>query len=171
VGISVAGLVASAAAYLLTYWDYVASGYFFNAWLLLMHPGVFVVWFPAVLKLKAMSREGEDLFSLLERAPAWLVILGVLALPIAVVSGIASITDLPGVSEYQDGQYVLIDHGTIVQRLTAAEFDHDRALELRGFSVIWMIFYGVAAAIHGLLGVGSGSMMPPHSSNPPRCIK
>jgi hypothetical protein len=166
---SIAGLVASIAVCLLTYWDYAALDDYSIAWLL--HPGVFVVWIPAVLMLRAKSREGDDLFSLLERAPVWLILLVLAALPIVFVIGIKSMTDLPGVPEYQDGQYVLIDHGRIVQRLTAAEFEHAHALETRGFSAIWMIFYGVAAAIHGLMAVGSGSMMPPHSSNPPRCIR
>jgi hypothetical protein len=48
------------------------------------------------------------------------------------------------------GAYVLSSHGRLIQSLTEADYWKYKALEIRGFSGHWMLFYSVAAAALGV---------------------
>lgn len=50
-----------------------------------------------------------------------------------------------------DGSYVLENHGHVLATITKDEFVHRKALETRGFSGHWMLFYLMPALYFGLV--------------------
>jgi hypothetical protein len=52
---------------------------------------------------------------------------------------------MDGNADFVPGQYVLTSHGQVLAHLTAREYHLHRALEVRMFSGIWLLFYVISA--------------------------
>jgi hypothetical protein len=150
VALALIGLLISVVVHVLTYFGH---GGVPGIWLL--HVGVFVVWFPTVLKLKAAG-EGKGRFWFLDVLPWWQLLIFAIAAPIVFAGALASMARGEGVTHEENGSYSIVNHGQTVRELSEAEYRREKARELRGFSGIWVIFYGVAAAV-------SHSVPPPET--------
>lgn len=126
-----------------------------------LHIGIFVVWFPAVLdlnkneELKAYEQSGilnrmnplEFYKIIFRQTPTWLAVIAIGGLYYAGINFILFMTSQLGVPDIKDGQYILHNHGQLIKNLTEQEYHHYKANEVRGFSGHWLAFYGVAAAV------------------------
>jgi hypothetical protein len=126
-----------------------------------LHLLIFVVWFPVVLDLKNNEELQEyqqagmlnrmspiDFFKIaFKETPTWMSVIAVGGFLYAVVNFILFITSQGGTPDIVNGQYVLQNHGQIIETLTEQEFQHYKANEVRGFSGHWILFYGIATAI------------------------
>lgn len=52
-----------------------------------------------------------------------------------------------GGPHFEDGKYILQNHGNFIRELTKAEYIKLKANELRGFSGHWLLFYSFAAGV------------------------
>lgn len=123
--------------------------------------GVFVVWVPTVFSLrKNRSLQEYQSSHLLNRfnpvgfqkalfknTPFWLKCIAIGSFVYGFINSILFFNTIRGVTGFQDGQYVLKNHGTILKVLTKQEFIHYEALETRGISGHLLVFYGIAAAV------------------------
>ena len=105
----------------------------------LMHFGCFVVFVPFVLLSRSISpQEAWDLI------PKWAMLLMISLFLNALGSFAAQVHQFQGgVPSRRDGGYFLLSHGSVVQKLTEAEFHAANAVVLKGFSAAWLLFYSV----------------------------
>jgi hypothetical protein len=117
----------------------------------LLHVLIFPLFIPMVVIL---NRRGEnDLGLLARKLPRWAQILGATTMAYAALNfGLFFLHASEGSPRREgDGSYVLADHGRMVRPITADEFAYHKALEARGFSGHWMVFYLVPALYFGLI--------------------
>jgi hypothetical protein len=145
--------------HLLSLADFDISDITLFVWIL--HIGIFVVWFAAILDLKKNEefkayKHSEisnrlnplSFFKIIFRQiPTWLIIIAIVGFFYAVINFILFMTSQLGVPDIKDGQYVLYNHGQLIKTLTEQEYYHYKANEVRGFSGHWLAFYGFAAAV------------------------
>ncbi len=63
----------------------------------------------------------------------------------------------------RDGRYYRADHGRIVGEIPEAEYRRLQAIEVRGFSGHWLVFYGAPAIFFGFVeGKAKRRADPPH---------
>jgi hypothetical protein len=124
----------------------------------MLHIGIFVVWVPTIFSLSKneeliafqksnSSRRANPLKFIkivFKQAPAWLKVIAVVGLFYPIINFLL-MDGLLGSPDIKDGQYILHNHGHLIKVLTLQEYDHYKANELRGFSAIWLVFYGFAA--------------------------
>lgn len=132
------GFLASATIFGLTFFVEGERPYGWMLW-----PGIFIVWFPTVLLLNS---KGQDwIFTLPDRVSPWALLAFLIIAPLFFAGAIMPMFATRGVATYQDGRYVIVNHGQIQRELTEAEFDHGTALEQRAASAISMMLYAIAA--------------------------
>ena len=138
------GFLASAIVHACTFADVSLPEKFPAFWLL--HVGIFIVFTPAVLTLVGAQRDGQGRMLAAFPLPAILI---ALALHVyAATVGVASMTALEGSAQETPAGYALMNHGQFIRELTYAEYLHAQALEARGFSCVWLMFYGVSALFY-----------------------
>ncbi|MEX6690173.1 hypothetical protein QTN47_21870 [Danxiaibacter flavus] len=127
----------------------------------LLHIGVFVVWIPAILKLRKNEEFNEfqksgilmrgnpvAFFKLVfKNTPTWLTIIALAGFFYATANSALFATGQPGVPGIQNGHYVLQNHGQVIKTLTEQQYHHYKANEARGFSGHWIAFYGIGMAM------------------------
>ncbi len=129
---------------------YVGDHYPF-VWLL--HLGVFVVWFPTIISLisnpkyKRKDRKYGDSFKTLytvvfKDMPKSLMFFSLFCFVYAILNFMFFVnTGLGRGPSISDGKYVLHNHGTLIKEISENEYLRFKAMEIRGFSVLWMVFY------------------------------
>jgi hypothetical protein len=145
------GFFASLGVYAYSYSGDSVSRQFPPIWLL--HIGIFVVFGPAVFVVDRARKRG-DLYDLLASFPKAVFAAAAVLLLAATVAGMQAMTSLEGSPEELPSGYVLNNHGNIRQ-LSRQEYLQAKAAEDRGFSAIWLEFYGLSALFW--LGRGGGS--------------
>lgn len=121
-------------------------------------PGVFwlhVLMFPPfaagiVYTNRAIGKKGGGLESVMAAAPKWLVIMTACLFAYAFINYILFIVLQEGSPAVESGRYYLQSHGDMIREITEAEYHHAEALDARGFSGHWMLFYSVSVMM--LLG-------------------
>lgn len=126
-----------------------------------LHLGIFVVWLPTILDL----RKNEEFKAyqqsrmlnkmnpfgfikiVFKQTPTWFTALAIGGFFYATINFMLVMTSHPGVPDIKNGQYILHNHGHLIKTLTAYEYHHFKASEIRGFSGHWLAFYGIAAAV------------------------
>jgi hypothetical protein len=139
--IATCGFVASLGVYAYSYTGDSVSRQFPPVWLL--HVGIFIVFGPAAFVVERARRHG-DLYDLLASFSKVAYAAAAVLLLATTVAGSAAMSNLAGSPEEVPSGYVLNDHGHIRQ-LSRQEYIEARAAEDRGFSAVWLGFYGVSA--------------------------
>ncbi len=108
----------------------------------LLHVGIFVVFIPMVLQLRA---SGTDRRALLRGLPRTVLLIGGCLMLYALFNFLfAGSTFGQGTAEFENGQYILQYRGKLIRHLTEAQYHAHQAELLRGFSGHWLIFYFAA---------------------------
>jgi len=156
--IAIIGWILGIWVHLLAVSDIDVTGKFPFVWLL--HLGVFVVWIPAILRLRN-NRDKKDIsqerigqkFSplqgvktLFKNTPPWLVVIAIVGLAYAFLNFTLFMTRTNYTPVIQDGKYVLLNHGEFIRNVTEKEYHHIKANTMRSFSGNWIAFYGLAMA-------------------------
>lgn len=120
----------------------------------LLHLGIFFVTLPTILYLRSQNSKSRGNWRLLStlktiwqstpRAITLLVVAGWLYGFSQFPLGIGK---LPGTPDIRQGKYVLHNRGMDVQEISQAEFHQYKAYQLRSFSAVWIVFYGVGAVV------------------------
>ncbi len=127
----------------------------------ILHIGIFVVWIPVVFDLiKNEELKDYKQSSVLNRmnpigyfkiifkeTPTWIIIIAICGFVYASINFSLFMTSQIGTPDISEGQYILHNHGQLIQTLTEQEYHHYKANEVRGFSGHWILFYGVATAL------------------------
>jgi hypothetical protein len=130
----------------------------------LLHVGIFVVFLPLVIVLRRDFGAKPSLKQIGATLPRWLIVVGALIIVYAFANFLAFMMGSEGGSPgMEDGKYVLLNHGTLIRELTAAEYVRFQANIVRGFSGHWLVFFYLPAAY--FLGRKSGSSTKSNSSN------
>lgn len=129
------GLLASLAVHLSTFFPGGASAEW-PGWFVL-HLGVFVVFFPAVLMLARRGLRKD--FSWLSPPARTLLLLAFLYT--FVNFGLFMARSLDGSPATVDGRRVLKQRGSTLRELPEPEYEYRQRLIVRGFSGHWMFFY------------------------------
>jgi len=130
-------------------------------YLLLLHVGIFVVWLPAILKIKKNKVLEEykknntikrinpiPFFKVLSKnTPKILTTIAICSFFYAFINFILFFLSNPGQTTIIEGHYFLTNKGQIIKTLTQQQYHHYNALNVRGFSGHWMLFYSLAALI------------------------
>jgi len=155
--IAAAGLILSIVVHLLSLFGIDVSGPVPFVWML--HLGIFVVWFPAILELrknqeikeiKAKSGINPIKFysTIFKGIPKPLMYFMIFILVYATLNFFFFMKFSggggPGI---QNGKYVIENHGTILKEITESQYFSMKANEIRGFSGVWMVFYSFALGI------------------------
>lgn len=157
------GFAASLAVYLYTYTGDSVSRQFPPIWLL--HVGIFVVFAPAAV-IVAREQKAGSLFDLLSSYPKWVIAAAVVLQLSMPIIGLPAFTSLEGSPEETTTGYVLNNHGKM-RVLSREQYLAAKALEDRGFSAIWLDFYGISALFW--LGRRVAIIVPPLApARPPR---
>lgn len=123
--------------------------------------GIFVVWVPTILRMRKnknlLEYHSSHIFNrfnpfgfynaLFRETPYWLKYIAIGSFVYGLINFFLFFNSVGGVTGFHDGQYVIQNRGEIVKVLTKQEYVHYQALETRGFSGHWLIFYGIAAAV------------------------
>lgn len=157
--IALIGLLLSAFFHLISLTGTYLHGVF-DVGMPLMHVGVFVVFFPAILKINKLQRGGSSnltnrsihftqkqyLQYLKNNRPKFFVALGILLFVYALVNFVlfAQAGGGGGPHITDQGVYVIQNHGDIIREITEKEYWQFRANEIRGFSGHWLAFYFVS---------------------------
>ena len=140
----------------------------------LLHIGIFIVWIPTVFDLRnspdlkdlqqkktlGFSNPIQVLKIFFKGAPNWLPFIILLLGLYAFLNFFRSFLTETGTPDFENGQYVLKNHGQLIKVLTAQEYHYHKANLLRGFSGHWILFYSVAT---GVLYKYSGFAKPANS--------
>jgi hypothetical protein len=127
----------------------------------LLHIGIFVVWIPAIFELRKnpelKEREQSGLLKqmkpfgywkiIFKDKPVWLSVLAIAGLVYAFFNFMFFTFQQTGSTDFQNGQYILHNHGQLIRTISIAEYNQFKADITRGFSGHWMAFYGFAAAV------------------------
>ena len=139
------GLAASVTIHLLTYGGYAPSETVPG--ILLLHFGVFVVWFPTVLTLRDAQRREKSLVPFFKSIPRWVRAIAIVCGTLIYASGFAAMLADEGVAVERDGRYLMVDHGEVLKELSEEEFHGHQVREDRFTSSIWAMFYGIAMIV------------------------
>ncbi|MBS1637414.1 MAG: hypothetical protein JST26_15975 [Bacteroidetes bacterium] len=126
----------------------------------LLHFGIFIVWLPTVIRMKlrqdemktkkangsVFSNANQVLKALFENTPAWLKIVAIICFIYAPVNFVIFAMNQTGSPAFENGEYMIRNHGELIRVITADEYHSFLANELRGFSGHWLFFYGLSAA-------------------------
>ena len=125
----------------------------------ILHIGVFIVFFPAILELRKnpvlkspdfkTNKNPFKVYNLIfKNAPKPVMIISLFFVVYAMLNIFLYMKiSEGGVPSIIDGEYVLYSHGEIIKELTEPEYFKYKANVLRGFSGHWMSFYGFAMGI------------------------
>lgn len=127
----------------------------------IMHIGVLVVWVFIFIMLinnkekseipQAERRSNFNIFPFIRKltgdAPVWLRTMAISSIVFMCINFLLFFLTRNGSPAIMKGEFVLHSHGNVIRILTEREYLHYRANELRGFSGLWLGFYGLAAAI------------------------
>jgi hypothetical protein len=127
----------------------------------LLHIGIFVVFIPGMIGLfmnpEFQKFQGGPMVdrmnplkmfkAMFGNVPKWLFIWVIITFIYAFINFTLFAQSQTYTPSVIDGQYVLHNHGKVVQVLTEAEYYHQKTNELRGFSGHWVLFYSIAAAL------------------------
>ncbi len=152
--VALAGLLAAFVMNILT-----VSGFYHSSFLPIsgvLHVGMFVVFFPMVLKMRKYTylyQKGTSLgsfFQLLAKQLPKIYLFGLgMFLAYGFINFLLFMASTGGGNPAFDGEkYYLNNHGAVVKIITYAEYMAYKANEIRGFSGLWMIFYSFSAAFH-----------------------
>ncbi|MDU1906185.1 MAG: hypothetical protein E6772_15550 [Dysgonomonas sp.] len=124
---------------------------------------IFIIWLPAILLLinKKKSRvnnqedtetsssdQAKTFFNdILGDSPKPLKIIAITCWIYGFINFTLFLSNHPDSVGIIDNEYVLHEKGYVRKKLTKKEYHYQRAVETRGFSGHWLIFYGVATAI------------------------
>ncbi len=139
--IAAIGFFASLGVFAYSYTGDSISRQFPPVWLL--HIGIFVVWGPAVFFVHRVVKGGLVL-DLLASFPKLLYAAAVALMLAVPVFGSGTVSSLDGAPEEHLMGYVLNDHGHM-RDITREQYLQAKALWDRGFSVMWLEFYGLSA--------------------------
>jgi hypothetical protein len=143
--LSIAGFGLSLGAHVLSFFGVSLTDRVPLTWVL--HLGIFVVVLPLFLVARSHSRPGSssDRWKLLFwKHPSWVIGAVEALIAYAVINfGVVFYLSRGGKPEIVDNQIVLESHGRVIRRLTAEEYEYQRALTTRMFSGHWMLFYGI----------------------------
>jgi hypothetical protein len=118
---------------------------FSGVWLL--HVGIFIVFFPLILFVRKDFGAKLSLKQVGVTLPRWVIGVGVLIFLYAFANFLLFMAGSEGGSAtMQNGNYVLLSHGTLIRELTASEYVQFQANVVRGFSGHWLVFYYFPAA-------------------------
>ena len=120
--------------------------------------GMMAIWLMAILKLKAseelkaLKKEGGfKLMAFLKTAfkgtPVWMSVIAGISFIFAIVNIHMLMSSSPGVPAIIDGEYVMQNHGSILQKLTEQEYKHELAIKARMSMGHFLAFFGVGTAI------------------------
>ena len=113
----------------------------------LLHGGIFVVFVPFILMARRVYGNRLSAKEMANMAPPWVRTFGAALFAYAMVNFVIFILHTQGGNATErDGQFLLMQHGTLIRHLTSAEYASFRANQVRGFSGHWMVFYFVSAA-------------------------
>ena len=143
--LALAGFVAAMSAHVASLKDIDVAARWPAVWGL--HAGIFVVFLPFIFSSKKMFGPKPRLRELSALVPPWVAAMALILMIYAVCNFILFMTSgLLGDAKFEDGRYVLMSHGRLVRELTQDEYVKSRAMEVRGFSGHWMLFYFVPFA-------------------------
>ncbi|MGH8107418.1 MAG: hypothetical protein ACREO1_01695 [Arenimonas sp.] len=107
-----------------------------------LHLGIFVVFIPFMLYSWNDFGTRPSLIEIGATLPRWAFILGAIIFVYAVINFMLFIAGTQGGNPaIEDGQYVLLNHGTLIRHLSAEEYAAFQANSVRGFSGHWLVFY------------------------------
>src|SRR5690606_8914405 len=108
----------------------------------LLHVGMFVVFFPLVFISRYDLGSDPTQARWTDGLPGWAKILGFCILGYAALTFILLLAHAGGGSPVvEDGPFVLLDHGTIVNEISELQYTALPAAQVRGFSGLWLVFY------------------------------
>jgi hypothetical protein len=118
----------------------------------LLHGGIFLVFVPFVFYARYDLGTQPSLGQVSAVLPRWVGVVGLVIFVYAIANFLIFIAGTEGGSPaIQDGKYLLLNHGSLIRELTAAEYSAFQANVVRGFSGHWLVFFFVPAA-YFLLG-------------------
>jgi hypothetical protein len=107
-----------------------------------LHAGIFVVFLPFVFFMRRTFGPRPGWAALRGSVPGPVLVAGAALMAYAVANFLWCVGDLRGgAPAVVDGRHVLEHHGRVLREITAAEFTHARATEVRLFSGHWMAFF------------------------------
>ncbi|WP_109127373.1 hypothetical protein [Dyella sp. C11] len=113
----------------------------------MLHLGIFVVFLPFVLLSRKDFKGARSALDLAKGLPLWVAALGGVIFVYALMNFVVFMVHTDGGNPvFEDGKYLLMQHGKLIREITASEFAAFQANELRGFSGHWLVFYFVPAA-------------------------
>jgi hypothetical protein len=136
------GFAVSLAVHVATFFGESLPHRFPALWIL--HAGVFLVFGPAVILMKQAPQAG-GVKRLFEAYPSTVVAIATLVPVYVLTVWLLSIAAMPGVVQERPSGYVLVNKGVFIRESSKAEFLQGQVLEARGFSAIWLVFYGFSA--------------------------
>lgn len=157
--LALAGWIASLIIHIVSIADVDVMSMF--PFILLLHLGVFVVWLPAILEMKANKElqtiQSKGIFSkfnpkyfynsIFKNTPNFLKAIAIIGFIYAFINHIIALKTETGTVDIKEGQYILHNHGNFIRNITEQEYHHFKALNTRVFSAVWLVFYGMAMAI------------------------
>ena len=112
-----------------------------------LHVGIFVVFLPFVLLSRKDFASNGSLFGMAKGLPLWVAMLGGGIFFYALVNfALFMVHTEGGNPTFENGKYLLMEHGKLIREITAAEYSAFKVNEVRGFSGHWLVFYFVPAA-------------------------
>lgn len=112
-----------------------------------LHVGVFVVFIPFLFSSRKTLGPKPKFAQIRAAFPMWTVGLGICIFAYALVNfALFMLKTEGGNPSIEDGKFVLMNHGTLVRELSAAEYSSFKANVVRGFSGHWLVFYFVPFA-------------------------
>lgn len=147
---SAAALVISAAVHASTFFGINPIGV--SRWVWGLHVLVFVVWIPVVvLCAKSVTKANRRTFwrVVTRSAPRWMKVLSMGLAAYAIFNFLYTgfVKSEGGVPAVIDGERVIHNHGDIIRKITAEEYELHQAYGVRTFSGHWMIFYAAGMTV------------------------
>jgi hypothetical protein len=130
----------------------------------LLHVGIFVVFIPFVICVRMDFGSPPAMSQIRATLPHWASVCGIAIFAYALVNFLIFMVGTEGGSaEIRDGKFLLLNHGTLIRELTAAQYAAFQLNDIRGFSGHWLVFYSVPAA-YFLLGDRSNNSFKGNAS-------
>ena len=128
-----------------------------------LHIGIFAVWIPVVFDLRG-NKEIQELNKnksftnfksqfgiwniIFKETPKWMKIIAISGFFYAFFNFAIFMISMDNSSPHEkNGKYTLQNHGELIREISEEEYHEYKALEIRGFSGHWIVFYGIATAI------------------------
>lgn len=89
------------------------------------------------------NRFGLNLMPYFRNAPRKLLLTTICMIVVGFYISGTSMNSLHGSPEYENGSYVLKDHGQFIKKITEIEFHKAKASELGLFTGVWILFYSL----------------------------